>query len=58
MKENVEDVLEDDKLEGNRRSFQMEFGNDYEFKFFIDDVYVEQEGNGVKFESCEIILEK
>lgn len=56
MKENVEDVLEDDKLEGNRRSFQMEFGNDYEFKFFIDDVYVEQEGNGVKFESCEIVL--
>lgn len=29
----------------------MEFGNDYEFKFFIDDVYVEQEGNGVEFES-------
>lgn len=58
IKENVEDALEDDKVEGNRRSFQMEFGNDHEFKFSTDDVYVEQEGNGVEPESRQIILQK
>lgn len=58
IKENVEDALEDDKLEGNRRSFQMEFGSDHEFKFSTDDVYVEQEVNGLKPESCEINRQK
>lgn len=58
IKENVENALEDDKLEGNRRSFQMEFGSDHEFKFSTDDVYVEQEVNGLKPESCEINRQK
>lgn len=58
IKENVENALEDDKLEGNRRSFQMEFGSDHEFKFSTDDVYVEQEGNGLKPESCEVNRQK
>lgn len=58
IKENVENALEDDKLEGSRRSFQMEFGSDHEFKFSTDDVYVEQEVNGLKPESCEINRQK
>lgn len=58
IKENVENALEDDKLEGNRRSFQMEFGSDHEFKFSTDGVYVEQEVNGLNPESCEINRQK
>lgn len=48
ISESREESQKEDKLEGNQRSFQMEFGDHHEFRFSIDDSSANDQEREVK----------